>query len=187
LWADAAWRWFDLASGPDGLNELLVESRGAVSVLRLVGDFELQESLPDFWSDKSTASALTITSSHSLSLSSGSWHEQGLPFYCGALEYSQRITVPPDWNNCRIFLEVSQSRDVIEAEVNGTSCGVRTAQPYRFDLTPSVHNGAENQVLLRVWNSAQAAWQPAQETAPSGLLGPVRLVAYPVVEIGGER
>lgn len=187
LWSDAAWQWFDLADVQEGHNELLVQSRSALDMLRLVGDFELQESLPDFWSEQSTASGMTVTSSQPLALSSGSWHEQGLPYYCGALEYSQRITVPPEWNNCRIFLEVSQSRDVIEAEVNGTPCGVRMAQPYRFDVTPSVRNGEDNEVLLRVWNSAQAALQPTQETTPSGLLGPVRLVAYPVVEIGGEQ
>jgi hypothetical protein len=76
---------------------------------------------------------------------------------------------------------------VVEAQVNSTSCGVRMAQPYRFDVTGAVLSNTENEVLLRVWNSAQASLQPEQDKAPSGLLGPVRLVAYPVVEIGGEQ
>jgi hypothetical protein len=187
LWRDAVWQWFDLAGARDGRNELLVQGRGPVSELRLVGDFDLEESLPDFWGGNSTANDMIVTPPRPLVSSSGSWHEQGLPFYSGAVEYSQCVVVPPEWSNCRIFLEISQSRDVCEAQVNGISCGVRLAQPYRFDVTPAVRSDTQNEVLLRVWNSAQAALQSGQEKAPSGLLGPVRLVAYPAVEIGGGQ
>jgi hypothetical protein len=186
LWSDGVWQWFDLSTAHEGSNELSVESRGSLSVLRLVGDFELEESLPDFWNSPKATSELVVTAPGARMLSGGSWREQGLPFYSGAIEYSQRIVVPPLWKECRILLEVSQSRDVIEAQVNGTSCGVRLTQPYRFDVTQAVKSDVENEVLLRVWNSAQPALQPEQEKAPSGLLGPVRLVAYPAVEIGGE-
>jgi hypothetical protein len=187
LWNDGVWQWFDLAAARDGRNELLLEGRGPVSVLRLVGDFAVEESLPDFWSEPGSTTDVIVTSPHTLVVGSGSWHELGLPFYSGSVEYSQRMVVPLEWKECRIFLEVSQSRDVVEAQVNSTSCGVRMAQPYRFDVTGAVLSNTENEVLLRVWNSAQASLQPEQDKAPSGLLGPVRLVAYPVVEIGGEQ
>jgi hypothetical protein len=166
------------------MNEIATQES---CLLRLVGDFTLQEAVPDFWNtEASTTSAYTIAATQPLLVSGGSWHEQCLPFYCGALEYSQRVDIPAEWQNCRVFIEVSLARDVIEARVNGTACGVRLARPYRFDVTEAVRADAENTITLTVWNSAQAALQPDVETAPSGLLGPVRLVAYPVVEIGSE-
>jgi hypothetical protein len=188
LWLDEQWRWFDLAAAHIGTNEIAVPVLHEDIVLRLVGDFHLQQVVPDFWNTEATTTpAYTLAATQPLVLSDGSWHEQGLPFYCGAIEYSQRLNIPAEWQNCRVFIEVSLARDVVESRVNGAACGVRLAPPYRFDVTGAIRaDDVENTITITVWNSAQAALQPDVEAAPSGLLGPVRLVAYPRVEIGSE-
>ncbi len=68
--------------------------------------------------------------------------------------------------------------------MNGVCAGVRVAAPYRFDVTSALRGAGDNEVLLQVWNSAEAALGgPGATPAPAGLLGAVRLVAYPLVEI----
>ncbi len=184
-WNDARWQWFELDELLEiGENTLSCvadcrEKSGAFTaetavsrvpgVPRLVGDFSL------------TTDA-AITGAQSLLLGSGSWHNQGLPFYSGALDYKQWIKVPGEWNRCRVFLEISRTRDVCGVWLNGRYCGVAFAPPHRFDVTPFVLRNASNEVRLRVWNTAEAALQGhEQKPHGSGLLGPVRLVAYPLV------
>lgn len=199
LWRDAAWQWFDLASGAvrRGLNELVIEPVSSESSGfdngRLIGDFSLREE-GSFWSGTDSDEAggdggaeiasPALTQTEPMVLSAGSWHEQGLPFYAGQVEFSQQVEAPPDWGNCRVFLEVSRARDVIEAWMNGVCAGVRVAAPYRFDVTSALRFEGENEVVLKIWNSAEAALARSGTTpASSGILGPVRLVAYPLVEI----
>lgn len=184
-WNDACWQWFNLAEWAQvGQNTLSCvadyrERTGGIAadspsaklpnVPRLAGDFDLT---PD----------LAIVAAQSRALSIGSWHEQGLPFFSGAIDFKQWVKVPPEWRRTRIFLEIARSRDVCGVWVNGRLAGIRYGAPYRFDVTKLILKGASNEVRLRVWNTAEAALEGHnREPQPSGLLGPVRLVAYPIV------
>lgn len=114
-----------------------------------------------------------------LLLSSGSWRKQGLDSYSGAVDYSQTFALPEAWNGCRVWLELSQLREAVEVWLNETPCGVRFAPPWRFEVTEALQPGA-NVLRLRIWSGAQIA-------SEAGLLGPARLVAYPIVEIKTEK
>ena len=183
--AGAQWRWFDLAplvkTGHNVLScvvdcrERVVETNPGHFVSRAPGPVRL---LGDFGLTRDHA----ITAPQALVLHGESWHEQGLPFYAGAVDYRQWIKTPDDWQRCRIFLEIARCRDVVGLWLNGRLVGQKLCAPYRFDVTRQLIKGASNEVRLRVWNTAQALFE-AHETppAPSGLLGPVRLVAYPLL------
>jgi len=155
------------AEGGDAPDEASFTAR-LPSRPRLVGDFSLT---PDG----------ALLPPQPFTQSAGSWHEQNLPFYSGALDYRQWIKVPLDWKRCRIFLEISRTRDACGLWLNGRFVGERLAAPYRFDVSKWLLKGASNEIRLRVWNTAQAARDLPDLPSPSGLLGPVRLVAYPLV------
>jgi hypothetical protein len=119
-----------------------------------------------------------------LFLNTGSWHEQGLPWYGGVLEYRQRVDIPPEWQGCRVFLELAAMRDAVEVWIDSRLCGQAVAPPYRFDVTTLMEPGLPVDVRLLISNTASAAVLGLDETTPpAGLLGPARLVAYPNVEI----
>lgn len=204
LWRDAMWRWFTLDAARPGLNALAVRVARAAPLSGrfagcVVGDFSLREDFGDLWGsagedksdedgpDENTNGAPpAITKTEPLALGTGSWHEQGLPFYAGSVELAQRIEAPRDWEHCRVFLEVSRARDAVEVWLNGVCAGGRVAAPYRFDVTAGLRAGDANEVTLKLWNSAQAVLEGHRTApAPSGVLGPVRLVAYPIVEVEG--
>lgn len=183
-WNDACWQWFDLSEWAQAGENILScvadyrEKPGIAAdapatrmpnVPRLAGDFDLT---PD----------RAIIGAQSLVMAAGSWHGQGLPFFSGALDFKQWVKVPPEWQGMRIFLEIAHCRDVCGVWLNGRAAGVRYGAPHRFDVTKSILKGASNEVRLRVWNTAEAALEGhAREPQASGLLGPVRLVPYPIV------
>jgi hypothetical protein len=184
---EPSWSWFDLEpwlrAGENTLS-CIVDCREksaadpSLSAMfstrtphtpRLVGDFDL-------------TSTGALTAPQALVLAGDSWHLQGLPFYSGAVDYRQWIKAPPEWNRCRVFLEVSRCRDAVGLWLNGRFVGQRVAAPFRFDITKWLLKNASNELRLRVWNSGEAFFGPrAQEPQPSGLLGPVRIVAYPIL------
>ncbi len=181
----AQWHWFDLAPyakiGQNILScvvdcrERTVETSQSHVVARVPGP-------PRLLGDFSLTPDGAITAPQSLVLHGESWHEQGLPFYAGAIDYRQWIKTPDDWQRCRIFLELSRCRDVTGLWLNGRFIDQKICVPYRFDVTRQIIKGASNEVRLRVWNTAQALFEAHDAPpAPSGLLGPVRLVAYPLI------
>jgi hypothetical protein len=171
LWSSLEGVWFSLApllAGHNAVDCLLFESRAEPQVL-LVGDFDFDEQ-----------DSLGVP--QNLELNSGSWHEQGLPWFAGALDYESVFKAPQAWENCRVFLELSRVREGVTLHLNHTFCGTRLSPPWRFDVTEAIQPGAANAVRLRVWNGL-APLTSSDEPPPSGLLGPARLVAYPFIEM----
>lgn len=183
-WADPEWQWFDLSIAEIGKNTLacLVDYRERKPLPHSEYKPDLLPELPRLIGDFSLTDQMVIKATEPMLLADGSWHDQGLPFYSGAVEYRQWVTIPAEWSGCRVFLEMSHMRDVAAVWMNGRACGVQMAEPYRFDVTRRVLKGAANEVRLRVWNTAEAALAGHIHTPqPSGMLGPVRLAAYPIV------
>jgi len=191
-WLDMApfnepgWNWFDLSpfvqAGENTLTciadcrERVLSEAGAGEAHlarapvapRLVGDFGL-------------TGGSALTEPQALVLSSGSWHEQGLPFYAGGVDLRQWIRAAPEWNRCRVFFELSSCRDAVGLWLNGRLVGMKLCPPYRFDVSRFLLKNASNEVRLRVWNTAQPFFEPRGERPSAGLLGPARLVAYPIL------
>jgi hypothetical protein len=93
--------------------------------------------------------------------------------FSDSLLWSPRV--PTDWAGCRIFLEVAGIREVVEAIINGRSCGARGAAPYRFEVTHALAPGETNEVRL------QKGSTPTPHNVEQQLSA--RLVAYPSVAI----
>jgi hypothetical protein len=135
-----------------------------------------------------------------------SWTEhadEGVKFYSGTGTYTRTIEVPGDWLAAkrRVFLDLGEVRELAEVFINGQSAGVLWKPPFRADVTPLVRSGANTLKIevMNMWINRLSgdlelppekrltrtnikfdgyrpdpdSWQPQ----PSGLLGPVRLLA----------
>ena len=106
-------------------------------------------------------------------INSGSWTDQGYPFYSGGAVYSQTVEIPAFHDNQTVLLRTENAHDVVEFIVNGTSAGVRAWTPYELDITRLATPGP-NHIELRVTNTSANAL--GLQPRPSGLLSGARLI-----------
>ena len=126
----------------------------------LVGDFALEPA----------ESGFRIIEPKS-SLCTGSWAEQGYPFYSGVGIYRQKVDLPA--HGSRVILRMGKPGDAAEIIVNGTSAGVMLWEPWEVDITRLVRAG-ENNIEIRVVNSMSNLID--MNPRPSGLLENVEIV-----------
>jgi alpha-L-rhamnosidase/Glycosyl hydrolases family 2, sugar binding domain len=127
--------------------------------------------------------------------------EPGIKYYSGTAVYRKDFEIPPGWTNKLMELDLGNVRELAEVKVNGQSCGILWAPPFRTEIQRALRPG-RNQLEVDVVNfwpnriigdqflpEAQRFTRTniRQLTAktdlmPSGLMGPVRLV----VGEGGE-
>lgn len=136
-----------------GRNEIMLsmdrfDNRCDPSPVYLLGDFSLQP-VETGWK---VSPAKEITT--------GSWKEQGLPFYGESVSYTQTITASspgeyelklPDWNGT-----------VAEVLVNNKSMGIIQSQPYIKKLQL---NAGNNEVSVVVYGSLKNVFGPHHVTA----------------------
>lgn len=103
---------------------------------------------------------------------SGSWTEQGYPFYSGTAVYRQTVMIPEFLRGQRVILQADNPADMVEFIVNGASAGVHPWAPYAQDITPLVKSGI-NEIEIKVTNSL--ANMLLSKPQCSGLLGGARL------------
>ncbi|OFX13567.1 MAG: hypothetical protein A2Z18_08915 [Armatimonadetes bacterium RBG_16_58_9] len=103
----------------------------------------------------------------------GSWTEQGYPFYSGAAVYAQTVTIPQFLRSQKVVIETERPADMVEFAVNSQSAGVRAWAPFQVDITRLVQPG-ENRIEITVTNSAANAL--LSDARPSGLLGATRII-----------
>jgi hypothetical protein len=120
--------------------------------------------------------------------------EPGIKFYSGTAVYTKTFDLPAASDKGRRFLDLGNVRELAEIRVNGKSCGITWAPPFRVDITDAVKptgNTLEVEVV-NFWPNrviGDAALPVAQRLTKtnvlelkadtplieSGLLGPVRL------------
>ena len=112
----------------------------------------------------------------------GPWSAQGLSGYAGTITYRQAAAF--DKVDGPVWLDLGDVQCVAEVRVNGKNAGRRCWPPYLFGIDPFLTPG-ENLFEIEVTNSmggilGACGWQGfAGNTigeAPSGLLGPVRII-----------
>jgi hypothetical protein len=118
--------------------------------------------------------------------------------FSGTATYTRTLTVPADAiaPGRRLFLDLGDVQVMAHATVNGRDVGIAWKPPYRLDITAAVHGG-DNPLKVDVVNlwvnrligdsalpkdqrSTWSSWEPYKPTmplVPSGLIGPVRLMA----------
>jgi hypothetical protein len=129
--------------------------------LRLEGDFIIRE--------LANTPVLAIPP---LEIQTGSWCDQGYPFYQGYGVYRQEIVLAEPVLEHGLFLRMDDLADVAELSVNGRVLGSLHQPPWQWDVTGTLQPG-KNVLQLRVDNT-QYNTIPYREKA-SGLLGPVIL------------
>jgi hypothetical protein len=146
-----------------------------------------------------------------------SWTEDAAPgvrFFSGTGRYRRTFTLPPGWRAAgrRVHLDLGSLWAIGEAWLNGAALGVMWTAPFRVDCTDALREGP-NELVVEVTNNwlnrlaGDARLPPSQRITrtnvttsggtpwaklaplPSGLLGPVRLVAVAQRELqfGGRR
>lgn len=126
--------------------------------------------------------------------------EPGVRFYSGTATYVKAFDLPAATGNATarpLFLDLGEVRELAEVRVNGQSCGITWAPPFRVDITSAARPG-RNEVTIDVVNfwpnrligdAALPLEQrrtrtnirkltSATELMPSGLLGPVRVLTH---------
>lgn len=120
--------------------------------------------------------------------------EAGIKYFSGIATYSRDFRTPQQWTSGQaLWLDLGKVGELAEIRINGKPAGTVWHAPFRLDIGPAVHKGA-NRLEVRVANlwvnrligDAQPGAQKVTFTAlpayranaplrPSGLIGPVQL------------
>lgn len=159
----------------------------APRVLDLAGPWEL--SFPEGWGAPASVRLDRL----------GSWTEHsdpGIRYFSGIATYRRRFDLPSDLlaGGAPLYLDLGEVGDVARVTLNGKPAGIAWTAPFRVEITPAAKAG-ENLLEVEVANTwsnrltgdAQGAakkytntnviWRKDMPLMPSGLLGPVRLLA----------
>jgi hypothetical protein len=105
----------------------------------------------------------------------GSWSENGYPFYSGAGVYEREFEVPDGWAGKTIVLRLDEVSDLADVSINSRNAGVLAWDPLALDVTQHLRPG-RNALTIKAVNSMSNLI--ALEPIKSGLTGKVRLEAY---------
>lgn len=129
-----------------------------------------------------------------------SWPESsdsGIKYFSGAATYRMDVTAPRHWleSGRRIELDLGDVRELAVVSVNGTRVATAWRPPYTVDITSALKRGA-NRLEIEVVNlwpnrligdqqpgakpiafAPMSPYQASSALLPSGLLGPVKIVA----------
>jgi hypothetical protein len=102
-------------------------------------------------------------------IKTGSWADQGYPYYSGIASYTQKVKIP---KAKRVIFRMDKPMDMAEIIVNGKSAAVLPWEPWEADITPLVRTG-DNEITIKVANSLVNLLTMQQRT--SGIIGAVEL------------
>jgi hypothetical protein len=133
-----------------------------------------------------------------------SWSESvdsGVKYFSGTGTYTKTVNAPPEWiaPGARLLLDLGDVKNLAEVLINGKSLGVVWKAPFRVDVTDALKPG-ENAVEVKVTNlwvnrligdqqpnvtkkytyTTMPFYKADSPLLPSGLLGPVTLIALTV-------
>jgi hypothetical protein len=133
-----------------------------------------------------------------------SWSENtdpGVKYFSGTGTYTKTITASTDWfkGGMQLWLDLGELKNLAEVVVNGKSLGIVWKMPFRVNVTEPMKVG-ENSLEIRVTNlwvnrligdqqpgikekityTTEAFYQANSPLLPSGLIGPVKIVALSV-------
>jgi hypothetical protein len=114
---------------------------GILDLLRIVGDFSLNEKKGDYIIGKSAGHLFT-----------GSWTKQGYPFFSGTGVYKTEIQIPQEYTEGKLFLETQCGEDVLAVSINENQDHVLPWHPYHLDITELVQPG-KNKIVIKVTNT----------------------------------
>jgi len=105
----------------------------------------------------------------------GSWAEQGYPFFSGSASYEQTLTIPDEYAGKPLRLVFEGVADLVDVWVNGQRAGVRAWAPWEVPVGEFVKAG-ENKFTFKVTNTLHNLFMCDPRT--SGLIASVRIETY---------
>lgn len=96
----------------------------------------------------------------------GTWTEQGYPYFSGSGSLTQTVNIPGEALAGRLFLRVDCGKDVLEAKINGKDAGTCIWEPYVLEITELV-NAGRNEITLTVTNTLNNLLEGVEQ--PSGV------------------
>lgn len=77
--------------------------------------------------------------------------------YVGNAWYRRTVDVPSDWKKGRVILHLERPHIEAEVWVNGRLAGKDStlSVPHRFDVTPYIKSGTENEIAIRIYNGIE--------------------------------
>ncbi len=133
--------------------------------------------------------------------------DPGVKYFSGVGTYTKTLQASPDWfaKGARLWIDLGDVKNLAEVSVNGQSLGQVWHAPYRLDASSALKPGA-NEITIKVVNAwvnrmigdeqpgatriTFADVKPYKATSPllpSGLLGPVTVLAEKKVQPSLER
>jgi hypothetical protein len=138
--------------------------------------------------------------------------EEGIKHFSGQATYRNTFELPPEQigtGNSRITLDLGDVRDLATVRVNGRELATLWLAPWQVDITPVVRGGrntleivvvntwnnrlagdaalpvVERHTFLSTWNVKRSGARVDRDAAllPAGLLGPVRLRMWQMIEL----
>jgi hypothetical protein len=169
------------------VNQLEVATEN-VSVLGLIDNgwqlvFQQGRGAPD----RMRMDSLTSLSEH---------HEHGIKYFSGITTYQNDFELPDSAGNKKIVVDLGRVADLAEIYVNGHYAGSAWKPPYHVNISEQVQQG-QNHIEIRVANlwvnrligdrqpdvtdpvayTSFKTYLPSAPLRPSGLLGPVKVLA----------
>lgn len=123
--------------------------------------------------------------------------DPGIKYFSGAATYQMGIKAPRSWfkSGRRVELDLGDVRELAVVSINGTRVATAWRPPYTVDITGALKTGA-NRIEIEVVNlwpnrligdkqpgmkpiafAPMSPYKASSELLPSGLLGPVRIMA----------
>lgn len=122
--------------------------------------------------------------------------DPGVKYFSGTATYENTLNVPAISKNTRYWLDLGDVKNLAEVIINGKNTGITWKKPFRLDVTDALKQGT-NSIQVKVTNTwvnrligdAQPGvtnkityttmpfYKADSPLLPSGLLGPVRLIA----------
>ncbi len=112
----------------------------------------------------------------------GSWREQGLPFYSQNVKYTASFVLD-DRTPVRVKLG-AWSGTVLTVEVNGKQAGTIFKQPYELRIDPYVRKG-ENSISIKVTGSLKNLFGPHHNVSQRGPVTPWSFKTAPAGQPSG--
>ncbi len=148
----------------NGENTITVSSKpmsiyAEIEPVYILGNFSL----------KSAARGWVITPPQS-GYTTGSWKEQGMPFYSDRISYTKEFEVAGEYNNYQLKLG-KWNGTIAEVNVNGKAAGVIAYPPYTLDISDYMRRGM-NIIEVKIVGSNKNLLGPFHSKARPGLAAP---------------
>lgn len=107
-----------------------------------------------------------------------SWTQwPGMEDFSGTVVYETSFSLEAMAPGIKWILDLGDVQETIRLQINEKDAGLRMWGPYRFDITSYISTGS-NHIRLEITNTLANGMSGAK--LPSGLLGPVTLLTYPI-------